>query len=35
VDEAKALSYLPDEMKAVVFEFHERLNRLRKLTKPC
>jgi ADP-ribosylglycohydrolase len=30
----KALSYLPDEMKAVVFEFHERLNRLRKLTQP-
>jgi ADP-ribosylglycohydrolase len=31
----KALSYLPAEMKAVVFEFHERLNRLRKLTKRC
>jgi hypothetical protein len=31
----KALSYLPDDMKAVVFEFHERLNRLRKLTKRC
>lgn len=31
----KALSYLPDDMKAVVKEFHTRLNRLRKLTKMC
>jgi hypothetical protein len=31
----KALSYLPDDMKAVVNEFHTRLNRLRKLTKKC
>jgi ADP-ribosylglycohydrolase len=31
----KALSYLPNEMKTVVFEFHKRLNRLRKLTQRC
>ena len=31
----KALSYLPNDMKAVVTEFHTRLNRLRKLTKMC
>ena len=31
----KALSYLPDDMKAVVKKFHIRLNRLRKLTKMC
>lgn len=31
----KALSYLPNEMVAVVKEFHKRLNRLRKLTKQC
>ncbi len=31
----KALSYLPDDMKAIVMEFHQRLNRLRKLTKRC
>ena len=31
----KALSYLPKDMRAVVTEFHTRLNRLRKLTKKC
>ncbi len=31
----KALSYLPDDMKAVVMEFHKRTKRLRKLTKHC
>jgi len=31
----KALSYLPDDMKAVVTVFHTRLNSLRKLTKKC
>ncbi len=31
----KALSYLPDDMKAVVTEFYTRLNRLRNLTKKC
>ena len=31
----KALSYLPQDMKDVVMEFHKRLNRLRKLTKDC
>ncbi len=31
----KALSYLPDEMRTVVKDFHERTKRLRKLTKRC
>lgn len=31
----KALSYLPQDMKDVIMEFHKRLNRLRKLTKKC
>ncbi len=31
----KALSYLPDDMKAVVKEFHTRTKKLRKLTKRC
>ena len=31
----KALSYLPDDMKAVIMEFHTRLKRLRKLSKKC
>lgn len=31
----KAMTYLPDEMKDVVSEFHTRLNRLRKLTQHC
>lgn len=31
----KALSYLPDDMKAVISEFHIRIKRLRKLTARC
>lgn len=32
---AKAMSYLPDDMKAVVLKFHERLNRMRQLASRC
>lgn len=31
----KALTYLPEDMKSVVKEFHKRTKRLRKLTKNC